>query len=95
MDIRIVFAWFYYSSYYIAISILVTLFLNRLSSKLWLAPLIVNAICAVVLIGGVKLGVLSETQATYGMYFNYLPVVITSILTNLSIYIARKLKKRK
>lgn len=95
MDIRIFFGWFYYGIYYMAISLVVTLFLNRLTSKLWLPPLIINAICVIVLIGGIKFQMISAEQATFGVYFNYLPVVSTSIVTNLVLFIIRKLKERK
>ncbi|MDO5061776.1 MAG: hypothetical protein Q4D77_01250 [Peptostreptococcaceae bacterium] len=91
----IIFAWLYYSSYYILISILITLVMNRLLNKLWLTPLLINAIAALLLLTVTNVGWIDREAATYAMYFNYVPVVLTSIVTNLVIYIRRKYKKDK
>ncbi|WP_068268081.1 hypothetical protein [Caviibacter abscessus] len=77
-------AWFYYSKLYILGSLFVTLLLNRTTDKLYLPPLIINMVSVILLF-------LSTGDRTYALYFNYMPVVTTSIILNLSIYIYRKL----
>lgn len=89
----IILAWFYYSSYYILLSILVTWMLNRMLGKLWLSPLIINAIAAIVLIAMVRLNLLDSQRASYALYMNYVPVVLTSIVMNGIVFVARQKKK--
>lgn len=89
----IILAWLYYSSYYILMAIVITLMMNRLVKKLWLTPLIMNAIASLLLYFSVKLNWITGQDATYAMYFNYMPVILTSIITNLIVYAAIRLKK--
>lgn len=77
-------AWFYYSKLYILGSLFVTFLLNKTTNKLYLPPLIINMVSVILLF-------LSTGDRTYAMYFNYMPVVTTSIIMNLSIYIYKKL----
>lgn len=77
-------AWFYYSKLYILGSLFVTFLLNKTTNKLYLPPLIINMVSVILLL-------LSTGDRTYAMYFNYMPVVTTSIIMNLSIYIYKKL----
>ncbi len=88
-----IFGWLYYSSYYILLGVLVTLMLNRILKKLWLPPLIINAIAVVILIAVIKLGLIDSEAASFAMYFNYVPVVLASIITNATVFAARRLKK--
>lgn len=90
----IILAWFYYSSLYIALGILVTVVINRLTNRLYLAPLLINAIAAIVLFTVVRLGMIGTEAATYAMYFNYVPVVLTSVITNGIIFIYRRIKQK-
>lgn len=79
----IIIGWFYYSKLYILSSLFVTILLNKITDKLYLPPLIINMVSVILLF-------LSTGDRTYAMYFNYLPVVTTSILFNLIIYILYK-----
>ena len=83
--------WFYYGIWFMAGSIIVTSLLNRVFTKLYIPPLIVNAISAMILLIGFKLGL---PNMGYAMYFNYMPVVFASVMYNFIIFIIRKLKKR-
>ncbi|MDO5096053.1 MAG: hypothetical protein Q4D65_05775 [Peptostreptococcaceae bacterium] len=91
----IILAWLYYSWYYILLSVLVTLMLNRLFKKLWLPPLLINAIAVLLLLYMTKSGMLHQEAASYAMYFNYVPVVLSSIITNIVIYFRQKNSRRK
>ncbi len=90
----IILAWFYYSMIYIALGLVVTLVINRLLQKLYLAPLIINAIAAILLFGVAKMHWISEADATFAMYFTYVPVVLTSVITNGTIFIYRRIKQK-
>ena len=79
----IIIGWFYYSKLYILGSLFVTILLNKITDKLYLPPLIINMVSVILLF-------LPTGDRTYAMYFNYLPVVTTSILFNLIIYILYK-----
>lgn len=74
--------WFYYSFYYMLLAGFATLILNKVTKRLWLSPLIVNAVSALVLYWAVKNGWISGHRATYAMYFNYMPIVFTSVVIN-------------
>lgn len=91
----IILAWFYYSFYYILIGILITLVMDRLLKNLWLTPLLINAIAVILLLTVTKLGWIDRRAATYAMYFNYVPVVLTSIITNLVVYLRSRNRKGK
>ena len=90
----IILAWFYYSSWYILLGVLVTLGINHLTKRLYLAPLFINAIAALLLFGVARMELVSREAATYAMYFNYVPVVLTSVITNGIIFIRRRIKQK-
>ena len=75
--------WFYYGILFMAGSVVFT--------KLYIPPLIVNAVSVLLLITGFRLGF---PNMGYAMYFNYMPVVFASAMYNFVIFIIRKLKKR-
>ena len=83
--------WFYYGILFMAGSVVVTSLLNRVFTKLYIPPLIVNAVSVLLLITGFRLGF---PNMGYAMYFNYMPVVFASAMYNFIIFIIRKLKKR-
>ena len=87
--------WFYYSIYYMLFSVFATLMLNRVTKRLWLSPLIINAVSIVLLIVLVKNNLIADGDATYAMYFNYMPIVFASVLLNFLIAIKRKFIKTK
>lgn len=79
----LIFAWLYYSSLYIVGSIIITLALNKVVKKLYLAPLIINMISVILLL-------ISKGDRTYSMYFIYVPVVLASSILNVLIYIIKR-----
>lgn len=88
----IILAWFYYSFYYLLLGAFITIFINRLTKKLYIAPLLINAISGIMLIVVAKYNIISAEQATYALYFNYMPTVAISIIINLILYINKKIK---
>lgn len=79
--------WFYYSSIFMAGSIIVTALLNRVFNKLYIPPLVINAVSVILLLIAYKLNV---RNMSYAVYFNYIPVVAASIIYNISVFIIRK-----
>jgi hypothetical protein len=89
--IQFFYGWFYYGIYYMMASAFVTLMLNRVTKRLWLSPLIINAVSVVILLTAAALGWIASENATYAMYFNYMPIVFASVLTNTLVWFGRKL----
>lgn len=86
--LEILVIWMYYSKIYILGSIIMTFILNRFfSEKLYIAPLIINMVSVIMIF------LLPYKDRSYAMYVNYMPVVLSSILLNLSIYFIRKIEK--
>ncbi|WP_067140618.1 hypothetical protein [Oceanivirga salmonicida] len=84
----LVFLWLYYSKFYILGSIAVTYMLNKTTDKLYYPPLIINMVSVLMLF------ILNKEARMYAIYFNYLPIVITSIFMNFVVYIYRRIKYR-
>ena len=83
--------WFYYGIWFMAGSVIVTSLLNRVFTKLYIPPLIVNAVSVMILLVGFKLGL---PKMGYAMYFNYMPDVFPRPMNKFIIFIIRKLKNR-
>ena len=83
--------WFYYGILFIIGSIVVTALLNRVFNKLYIPPLIVNAVSVILLFIGLKLNM---KNPGYALYFNYIHTVAASVTYNFIIFIVRKLQKR-
>ena len=95
MDLaKFIIGWFYYSFYYMLFSAFATVMLNRVTKRLWLSPLIVNAVS----IGGLLLlignGWIKADDATYAMYFNYMPIVFASVMVNLILGLKKKFTRK-
>lgn len=82
---------FYYSIFYIIGALVITLLLNKVFKKLYYPPLLINAISVILLLIAYKLNL---KNMGYALYFNYMPVVSTSIICNLIIFITRKFKNK-
>jgi len=72
--------WFYYGAVFMLGSIIVTAMLNKVFNKLYIPPLIINAVSIILLFVGIGLNM---KNMTYAMYFN-----------NSIIFIVRKIQKR-
>lgn len=96
MDLaKMIIGWFYYSFYYMFFSGVATLMLNRVTKRLWLSPLIINAVSVLLLILLIKNNLIADGDATYAMYFNYMPIVFASVMVNVFIGIKRAVMKIK
>lgn len=88
-------AWFYYSFYYMALSVFATLMLNRATKRLWLSPLIINAVSIIILLILIYQSSISPADASQEMYFTYMPIVFSSLFTNIIVYIIREIKDKR
>lgn len=84
--------WYFFSKYYILGSFFATHILNLSFRKLWLSPLIVNAVSLFVLFLGVQTKFIQTATLGDAIYRIYVPVVFFSFLMNLSIFLYRKCK---
>ena len=75
-----------------ALSSFCTLMLNRVTKRLWLSPLIVNAIIIIILLIMVYGSFISQEDASYAMYFIYMPIVFASRVVNLVVYFIYKFR---
>ena len=75
--------WLYYSKIYILGSLFVNYLLNKVTRKLYLPPLIINMVSVILLF-------FSQGDKAYAMYINYVPVVLSSSIMNIVIYIIRR-----
>lgn len=89
---KLVYAWFYYSFYYLLLGSFVSIFIIKFTRKIYLAPLIVNAISGLILFALAKYKIIDSYKASYALYFNYMPTVVSSIFTSL-IFLMMKIKE--
>ena len=75
--------WLYYSKIYILVSLFITYLLNKVTHKLYLPPLIINMVSVILLF-------FAQGDKAYAMYINYVPVVLSSAIMNIVIYIIRR-----
>lgn len=86
--------WYFFSKYYILGSLLVTHLLNVTFKRLWLSPLLINAVAVLLLLIGVQVGFVKTATLFDAVYRIYVPVVLFSILMNFFIYLYRMLKEK-
>ncbi|MBK2402860.1 hypothetical protein [Erysipelothrix sp. strain 2 (EsS2-6-Brazil)] len=79
---QLIIGWFYYGIVFMGLSVLATFLLNKVTSKRWLPPLIINAVSILLLLGLAAKGLVPSNQQAYALYFIYMPVVAASVLYN-------------
>lgn len=82
---------FYYGILFIIGSIIVTMMLNRVFDRLYMSPLIINAVSVILLVISYRIG---TKNMGFALYFNYMPAVLASITCNLIIFIIGKFNNR-
>lgn len=86
--------WYNFSKWYILGSIFTTHILNRGFKKLWLSPLLINTFSVILLGIGIYIGLLQNQEIGFSVINIYVPVVFTSILMNVVIFLYKKLRKK-
>ncbi|MBF0715372.1 hypothetical protein [Gemelliphila palaticanis] len=84
--------WYTFSKWYILGAWFVTHMLNIAFKKLWLSPLIINAVSVLLLGTGIYISMISGEEVGLSVLNIYIPVVFASILMNLIIYAYRRIK---
>ncbi len=83
--------WYTYSKWYILGSWFVTYLLNVAFKKLWLSPLLVNAVAIAMLAAGIYFKMIQGKEVGSSMLNVYMPIVFASILFNIIIFSYRKI----
>lgn len=86
--------WYTYSKWYILGSWFVTHILNIAFKKLWLSPLIINAVALGLLALGIYIKMIVGEEVGLSILSIYLPVVFASILMNIIAFIYKKIKAK-
>ena len=86
--------WYTYSKWYILGSWFITHILNIAFKKLWLSPLLINAVALIVLALGIYFKMIQGKEVGASVLNVYMPVVFASIVINIIVYLYRKIKER-
>ena len=84
--------WYTYSKWYILGSWFITYILNIAFKNLWLSPLLINALALVVLFIGIYYKLIVGQEVGASVLNVYMPIVFSSIIMNLLVFITRKIK---
>ena len=84
--------WYTYSKWYILGSWFIPYILNIAFKKLWLSPLLINALALGVLFIGVYYKLIVGQEVGASVLNVYMPIVFSSIIMNLLVFITRKIK---
>ena len=84
--------WYTYSKWYILGSWFITHIFNIAFKKLWLSPLLINAVALIVLALGIYFKMIQGKEVGASVLNVYMPVVFASIIMNILVFITRKIK---
>ena len=83
--------WYTYSKCYILGSWFITHILNIAFKRLWLSPLLINALALIVLFVGIYYKLIEGQEVGASVLNVYMPIVFSSIIMNLLIFTTRKI----
>ena len=86
--------WYTYSKWYILGSWFITHILNIAFKRLWLSPLLINALALGVLFIGIYYKLIEGQEVGASVLNVYMPIVFSSIIMNLLIFTIRKIKRK-
>ena len=86
---QLIIGWFYYGIVYMGLSLVATVLINRVANHYVTAPLIINAVAIVLLMGLWSMGQLSADLFWFNLFFCYMPTVAASAVLNLVLYFVR------
>ncbi|MGX7112558.1 hypothetical protein [Gemella cuniculi] len=84
--------WYTYSKWYILGSWFITYIMNIAFKKLWLSPLLINAIALLVLFLGIYFKIVQGKEVGVSFLNVYMPIFFASVVMNLVVYSYRKIK---
>lgn len=84
--------WYTYSKWYILGSWFITYILNIAFKKLWLSPLLINALALGVLFIWIYYKLIEGQEVGASVLNVYMPIVFSSIIMNLVVFSTRKIK---
>ena len=83
--------WYTYSKWYLLGSWFITHILNIAFKRLWLSPLLINALALIVLFVGIYYKLIEGQEVGASVLNVYMPIVFSSIIMNLLIFTTRKI----
>ena len=84
--------WYTYSKWYILGAWFITHIFNIAFKKLWLSPLLINALALGVLFIGIYYKLIEGQEVGASVLNVYMPIVFASIMMNLLIFTIRKVR---
>ena len=84
--------WYTYSKWYILGAWFITYILNMAFKRLWLSPLLINALALAVLFIGIYYKLIEGQEVGASVLNVYMPIVFASIMMNLLVFAIRKVK---
>lgn len=87
---QLIIGWFYYGIYFMGLSVVATIMLNKVARRYSTAPLMINAVSIGLLLVLLATKQLTNEQLWFNLFFRYMPVVAASAVFNSVYYIINK-----
>ncbi|MBD3949463.1 hypothetical protein I4Q36_06755 [Tuanshanicoccus lijuaniae] len=87
---QLIIGWFYYGIFYMGLSIMATVIINRVAKRYFTAPLIINAFGVVALAVMLYLKQFTGEQFLTSVLFVYMPIVAASAVFNFVLWLIRR-----
>ena len=82
--------WFFYGIVFMGLSVVATWLINRVATRYFTAPLIINAVGVLLLMGLWFGGQLNPTMFWFNLCFVYMPTTAASAICNLVLFFVRQ-----
>ncbi|MBK0348326.1 hypothetical protein JDW15_06705 [Aerococcaceae bacterium zg-ZJ1578] len=87
---QLIIGWFYYGIFYMGLSIMATVIINRVAKRYFTAPLIINAFGVIALMLMLYLKQFTGDQFLTSVFFVYMPIVAASVVFNIVLWLIRR-----
>lgn len=87
---QLMIGWFYYGIFYMGLSIMATMLINRVAKHYYTAPLVINAVSVVIFVLLILCRQMSVEQFWINLCFVYMPIVAASAVCNVVLFLIRK-----
>ena len=87
---QLIIGWFFYGIFFMGLSVLATYLINRVAKHYYTAPLIINAVAIIILMGMVALKQFTADMFLQNYLFTYMPIVAASVTYNLVLFLIRR-----
>lgn len=87
---QLIIGWFYYGIFFMGLSVVATILLNRMVKHYVTAPLLINAFSIILLLVMLFLQTMTNEEFWFNLLFRYMPVVIASAIYNFGLFLTKK-----